>query len=51
MPNSIITQSGSYIPNLKVSNEDFLEYDFYASDGTKLNKATSEIIEKFQLEK
>lgn len=48
MPNSIITKSGSYIPNRKVPNKDFLDNEFYAADKTKLTKTNSEIIVKFQ---
>jgi 3-oxoacyl-[acyl-carrier-protein] synthase III len=44
---SIITATGSYIPANKISNEDFLNHLFLDSDGKKLDKENSEIIEKF----
>ena len=48
MPNSIITATGSYIPNLKVPNELFLNHDFYGADGKKLERPNASIIEKLQ---
>ena len=48
MPNSIITRTGSYIPTLRIPNRHFLGYDFYGSDGVKLEKSTDDIIKKLQ---
>ncbi|MGD9319195.1 MAG: ketoacyl-ACP synthase III [Desulfobacteraceae bacterium] len=48
MPNAIITATGSYIPTLKVPNEYFLGHEFYAPDGTKLEKPAHDIISQFQ---
>jgi len=45
---SIITRTGSYIPNIKVENEQFLASEFYAADGTKLTKSNAEIVSKLQ---
>ncbi len=45
---SKITGSGSYIPPKKVCNEQFLKNEFYASDGSPLQKEGEEIIEKFK---
>lgn len=48
MPNSIITATGSYIPTLRVSNQDFLNHTFYDIQGMKLEISNDEIIKKFQ---
>ena len=48
MFNSIITRTGSYIPSVKVDNEQFLASEFYAADGTKLEKSTEDIVNKLQ---
>lgn len=45
--NSVITGTGSYIPKLRVRNEDFLSNDFYDTGGVKLEKSNQEIIDKF----
>jgi len=45
---SIITGSGSYIPSKKTINDDFLDRDFFESNGLKINKTNQEIIDKFQ---
>lgn len=44
---SVITGTGKYIPARCVRNEDFLSNEFYDTDGKKLPKDNSEIIEKF----
>lgn len=46
MANTIITGTGSYIPPLRVPNKAFLNHEFFASDGTRLEKPNAEIIEK-----
>ena len=48
MPNSIITRTGSYIPSVKVVNEQFLANEFFAADGTKLAKSNVDIVNKLQ---
>jgi len=45
---SVITGSGSYIPSKKTKNDDFLDRDFFESNGVKINKTNQEIIDKFQ---
>jgi 3-oxoacyl-[acyl-carrier-protein] synthase-3 len=45
---SIITSTGSYIPSVKVENEQFLANEFFAADGTKLTKSTEDIVNKLQ---
>ncbi len=45
---SVITGSGSYIPSKKTKNQDFLNRDFFESNGVKINKSNQEIIDKFQ---
>lgn len=44
---SVITGTGCYIPEHRVTNEDFLENEFYDTDGKKLEKANREVIDKF----
>jgi 3-oxoacyl-[acyl-carrier-protein] synthase-3 len=48
MPNSIITGTGSYIPSVKVPNENFLNNNFYGDDGLLIEKSNDDIITKFQ---
>lgn len=45
---SIITGSGSYLPELAVANADFEGHVFHESTGAKLERPIQEIIEKFQ---
>jgi 3-oxoacyl-[acyl-carrier-protein] synthase-3 len=47
MYRSIITGSGSYIPEIVVKNSDFLGNEFYSEDGALLDKPSREIVEKF----
>ena len=47
MTYSVITGTGSYIPTRRISNEDFLENEFFDSNGRRLEKNNQEIIEKF----
>lgn len=44
---SVITGTGSYIPTRCIKNEDFLENEFYETNGKKVDKDNQEIIEKF----
>ncbi|MBT3208053.1 MAG: ketoacyl-ACP synthase III [Bacteroidetes bacterium] len=44
---SVITGSGNYIPPKTIKNEDFLNNEFYEADGSKIEKPTQEIIDKF----
>jgi 3-oxoacyl-[acyl-carrier-protein] synthase-3 len=45
---SVISGSGSYIPSKKITNKDFLNHEFYDSNGIKLQKQNDEIIKQFQ---
>lgn len=45
---SVITATGSYIPEVKVSNTDFLKHFFYEKDGVQIPKTTASIIDKFK---
>lgn len=45
---SIITRTGSYIPSVKVLNEQFLGNEFFAADGTKIAKSNMDIVNKLQ---
>ena len=44
---SVITGTGSCIPEKVVKNEDFLQNEFYDNSGEKIATPTSQIIEKF----
>ncbi len=46
MANSIIFSTGSYIPAASIPNNHFLGNAFYGSDGKKLERTNSEIIQK-----
>lgn len=43
-----IIGTGSYIPEVKVSNDSFMNTNFFEKDGTKLYKSNKNIIEKFE---
>jgi 3-oxoacyl-[acyl-carrier-protein] synthase III len=43
-----IIGTGSYIPEIKVSNDSFMNTNFFEKDGTKLYKSNKSIIEKFE---
>ncbi|SFW76455.1 3-oxoacyl-ACP synthase III family protein [Chitinophaga sancti] len=45
--NAVIVGSGSYIPTLRVSNDDFLNHVFYDQDGKVLSKKNKDIIQQF----
>ena len=42
-----ITGSGSYIPTLQVTNQDFINHEFLNEDGSKLNQSNAIIAQKF----
>jgi 3-oxoacyl-[acyl-carrier-protein] synthase-3 len=44
---SVISATGCYIPERRVTNEDFLQNEFYDSDGGKIDKSNAEIVKKF----
>ena len=45
---SIITGTGSYIPEKIIKNEDFLSREFYAPDGARIDRPKTDIIKKFE---
>ena len=45
---AVITGTGSYIPPKVVTNDDFLENEFFSPDGKRMTKTNREIIDKFQ---
>lgn len=45
---SVITGTGSYIPENIVKNTDFLDHIFYDEQGSRINKPSEEIIRKFE---
>lgn len=47
MPNMIIIGSGSYLPNRIIGRDYFLDSEFYAEDGQKIDKPAEETISKF----
>lgn len=44
---SVIIGSGSYIPELVIGKDFFLNHEFFDNDGNKINESTEEIINKF----
>jgi 3-oxoacyl-[acyl-carrier-protein] synthase-3 len=48
MPNSIITGTGSYLPELKIENSYFLNRDFYTANRERQIKQIKDIIATFQ---
>src|ERR1700744_6438272 len=47
MHSSIITGTGSYIPEIVVRNSDFIANEFYSRDGSFMDRPSGEIVEKF----
>jgi 3-oxoacyl-[acyl-carrier-protein] synthase-3 len=45
---SIIIGTGSYLPARRVHNSDYLEHEFYDSDGSRYARSTREIIDTFE---
>lgn len=45
---SVLIGSGSYIPEIKISNRDFLNHSFFEKDGSPMKKNTTDIVEKFK---
>lgn len=45
---SVIVGSGCYIPEIKVTNQDFIHNQFYEKDGSPINKDIGSIIDKFK---
>ncbi len=46
--NSVITGTGSYVPEVVIKNSDFLNHNFLNEDGTPFEYDTPTIIEKFK---
>jgi 3-oxoacyl-[acyl-carrier-protein] synthase-3 len=47
MPRSIITGSGSYIPDIVVKNAHFTAHAFYSENGAPLDRPATDIVDKF----
>jgi 3-oxoacyl-[acyl-carrier-protein] synthase-3 len=45
---SVFTATGSYIPPVRVPNDDFLSHDFRDAGGTRIAKTNREILEQFE---
>jgi len=48
MIRSVIVGTGSHIPAVCVTNEQFLEHDFRDAKGKRIDKSNAEIVEQFQ---
>lgn len=48
MTNSVITGSGSYVPEVEVENISFIENPFCFDDGRRIQNDNTRVIEKFQ---
>jgi 3-oxoacyl-[acyl-carrier-protein] synthase-3 len=46
MANSIITATGSYLPTVTVTNQHFLDNEFYDADGNRIERPNPAIIQK-----
>lgn len=45
---TVIAATGSYIPTVRVSNDDFLNTDFRGMDGKKIDKPNRQILDQFE---
>jgi len=45
---SVIVGSGSYVPEQKITNDAFLQHEFYDASNQRIDKPAQEIIDKFQ---
>lgn len=48
MLNTVITGIGSYIPPVEVTNEDFINHEFYTEQGERITAPTSEVVSKLE---
>src|SRR5215218_4576038 len=48
MIRSVIVGTGSHIPSVFVTNEQFMEHDFRGADKKKINKSNAEIVQQFE---
>jgi 3-oxoacyl-[acyl-carrier-protein] synthase-3 len=46
--NTVITGTGSYIPDVRVSNEEFVRHTFFAKDESSMETHVHEVINKFR---
>ena len=44
---SVVTGTGSYVPAREITNQDFLNHEFFDTSGKKLHKDNQEIINQF----
>lgn len=47
MTRAVITGTGSYIPEIRITNKAFFNHAFFEKDGTKLYKGNERVIQKF----
>ena len=47
MTRAVITGTGSYIPEVRITNKAFFNHAFFEKDGTKLYKSNESVIKKF----
>ena len=45
---SVLIATGSYIPEVKISNLEFLHHTFFEKDGSPIKKDIASIVEKFK---
>ena len=45
---SVIVGTGSHVPTRTVTNADFLDREFFGSDGRPMDRSNAEIVEKFE---
>jgi len=45
---TIIVGTGSYVPTVRVPNEDFLDHEFFDASGRRIERANADVIAKFQ---
>ena len=45
---SVIVATGSYVPEIKISNRDFLNHTFFEKNGSPITRDNSSIVEKFK---
>lgn len=48
MIRTVIAGTGSHIPSVRVTNEQFLDHDFRGADGKKIDKTNAEIVQQFE---
>lgn len=48
MLNTVITGIGSYIPPVEITNEDFVNHEFYTEKGERIETPTAEVVSKLE---